>query len=67
MKPGTGRDVQNSFGAALLELLDEEIAFAFVTRVPIDEFIPLVDKALDVFLLIMVGIADFDGIFPELL
>ena len=67
MKSGAGSDVQNSFGTALFELFDEEITFALVPRVPVDEFVPLVDKALDVFLLIMVGITDFDGIFAELL
>jgi hypothetical protein len=67
MESGAGSDIQNSLGTAFLELFDEEIAFALVPRVPVDEFVPLVYKALDVFLLIMVGITDFDGIFAELL
>ena len=67
MKPGTGSNIQNTLGAALLEQLDEEITFALVTRIPVDELIPLVDEALDVFLLVMISIPDVNRIPAEIL
>ena len=67
MKPGTGRNIQNPLGATLLEQLDEEITFALVARIPINELIPFIDKALDVFLLVMVRIANLFGIVAEFL
>jgi hypothetical protein len=67
MEPGPGRNVEDPLGAALLEQFDEEIAFALVARVPIDQFVPLVDETLDVFLLVMVGIADLQRILAVVL
>tara|TARA_Y100001933_G_scaffold179776_1_gene178217 strand:+ start:2459 stop:2662 length:204 start_codon:yes stop_codon:yes gene_type:complete len=67
MKTGTGGDVKNALGATFLEQLDEEVSLALVARVPIDELIPLVDKAFDVFLLVMVRVTDLDRILAEIL
>jgi len=67
MKPGTGCDIKHPLCAALLEHLDEEITFALVARIPIDELVPLINKALDIFLLIMVRIPDINRIGAEIL
>jgi hypothetical protein len=67
MESGSGSHIQHAFGTALSEQLDEEVALAFVARIPIDQLVPLVDEAFDILLLIMVRIADFDRISPEIL
>jgi hypothetical protein len=67
VETGSGGHVEHALGAPLLELPDEEIAFTLVAGVPVDQFIPLVDESFDVFLLIVIGIADLYRVAPEFL
>src|SRR5690606_32417612 len=55
VKPGSGCDIQNLARTAAAQLTDKELAFAFLTGLPVDELVPFVHKALDVLRAIVVS------------
>jgi hypothetical protein len=62
VKTRAGCHIQNLLGAAFLELIDKETTFALGAAVPVDEFVPFIDKAVDVFLLITFGMTHRHGV-----
>ena len=44
MEPRAGGDIENFLFSARLEDIDEELAFAFGTRLPVNQFIPFLDE-----------------------
>ncbi|GAA3764674.1 hypothetical protein GCM10022402_47360 [Salinactinospora qingdaonensis] len=58
METGPGGDVKDLLDAPGLELIDEEAAFAFVTALPVDQLVPLVDEPCDVFLGVVIGVTN---------
>ena len=46
----------------LLQEPEEELAFAGGPAVPVDELVPFVDESVDVLVLVLVGVADPQGI-----
>nr|WP_231568293.1 hypothetical protein [Novosphingobium malaysiense] len=67
MKAGAGSYIEHGVLATRLEHVDEKAAFAFGALLPIDEFVPLLDKAADVFGYVFVRFPDGDGILPVVL
>src|SRR6056297_172702 len=67
MKTGARCHVEHLASSMSLQSLDEEIALGFGTRVPVDQFIPLVDEPFNIFLGIIVGLATTNRIFTKVL
>jgi hypothetical protein len=53
--------VEHAVRAEFLEMADKKIALALSALVPVDEFVPLIDKTPDVFVFVMAGFAHCFG------
>ena len=62
MKTGTGGHIEYTLAAAFQKVIDKKAAFAFGTRVPVDERVPLVNKAFNIFAFIVICFANSDRI-----
>ncbi|MCC5864961.1 MAG: hypothetical protein JJU31_07600 [Wenzhouxiangella sp.] len=62
-----GSHIQNALGAAFLEQANEEIAFTGETCIPVNQFIPLLDEAMNIFSLVMVSLPDFFRLITDIL
>ena len=67
MKAGTRRDIENFLFPPPLQNLHEKLAFAFRPRIPVDQCVPFLNKTLNVFFLIMFGVADRERLCPVIL
>jgi len=67
VEPGPGRDIENFLLATRFQNIDKKLAFAFRPGFPIDQFIPLIDKALDIFVRVMSCLENRERILAEIL
>jgi hypothetical protein len=67
VKAGAGRDVEDGLLAAGAQHVDEELALALGPAFPVDQLVPLLDEALDVFADIFVGLAHGERIVAIIL
>ncbi len=62
VKAGTCRHIQHTRLASSTQNLNEELLLASSSRVPVDQFVPLLDEALDVFDPVQVRLSVFERI-----
>src|SRR5690606_7774452 len=62
VKPGSAGDIENLVLAARFQHVDEELAFAFRARIPVDQFVPLLDEAFYIFGAVVAGLAHAERI-----
>jgi len=67
VKAGAGGHVQNALGTALLEQANKEIPFTGETCIPVNQLIPLLDEAMNIFSLVVVSLSDFFRLITEIL
>jgi hypothetical protein len=67
VKPRASGDVENALFVTCFQNIDEKAAFTSRALIPIDEFVPFLDKTPDIFRDICIGLADLDRIIAVVL
>src|SRR5699024_4473931 len=67
VEASTAGGVDHWSATVTFQYVDEEVAFAGRASVPIDQFIPALHEVVDIFVLVMIGFADFGWGFAEIL
>src|SRR5699024_6236432 len=67
VEASTAGGVDHCSATVTFQYVDEEVAFAGRASVPIDQFIPALHEVVDIFVLVMIGFADFGWGFAEIL